>query len=176
MDRQRNTRWYVLIGIGLSLLAAVAGIQVARAATDNPGTGAPEAVAAADRQLSDEVAQFLTSYNEAFLTRDASKIAEYYHVPCVTVRGDGTVHAFQTRAEIEGFFQGVAERYARDGQASARFYDLAVVPIGARSVLATLTWEQLRQDKSVIRSWRHSYNLVRVNDRWQILTSTFHVK
>jgi hypothetical protein len=93
----------------------------------------------------------------------------------VTVRADGSVHSFKTRAEVEEFFQGVADTYKREGEANARFYDLEVVPIGARSALITLTWEQLRKDNSVLKSWRHSYNVVRTADGWQILTSTFHL-
>jgi hypothetical protein len=123
----------------------------------------------------DEVQRFLTAYNEGFETFDATKIAPFYHVPCITVRGDGSIHSFQTRSEIEKFFRAVAEKYASDGYRGGSFYDLEVVPIGGRSALATLTWEQLREDKSILRKWRHSYNLIRVENGWQILASTFHL-
>jgi hypothetical protein len=39
----------------------------------------------------------------------------------------------------------------------------------------TVDWELLRADDSVIRKWRQSYNLVRVDGGWQILVSTFHL-
>jgi hypothetical protein len=55
------------------------------------------------------------------------------------------------------------------------FSDLEVVPIGAKSVLATVTWEQWRKDSSVLRKWRQSYNLVRTDGPWQILAATFHL-
>jgi hypothetical protein len=51
---------------------------------------------------------------------------------------------------------------------------LAVVPIGALSALATMDWEMLREDGTVIRRWRQSYNLLRVETEWRILASTFH--
>ena len=123
----------------------------------------------------EEVRQFLTAYNEAFETLDAAKIAVFYHVPIITVRGDGSIHCFQSLGEIEKFFGGVAAKYSADGYHSGTFYDLEVVPIGSRSVLATLTWEQWRSDKSTLRKWRHSYNLVKIQGDWRILASTFHL-
>jgi hypothetical protein len=53
--------------------------------------------------------------------------------------------------------------------------DLEVVAIGARSALASLEWEMLRGDGTVLRRWNQSYNLVRVGDGWKILVSTFHL-
>jgi hypothetical protein len=46
--------------------------------------------------------------------------------------------------------------------------------MGGRSVLGTVTWELLRDDGSVVKAWRQSYNLVRVETSWQILASTYH--
>jgi hypothetical protein len=53
--------------------------------------------------------------------------------------------------------------------------DLDVVPMGGRSVLGIVTWELLREEGSVLRQWRQSYNLVRVEAGWQILASTYHI-
>ena len=125
--------------------------------------------------LVEEVRQFLTAYNDAFETLDAVKIAIFYHAPCITVRGDGSIHSFQSMAEIEKFFGGVAAKYSADGYHGGTFYDLEVVPIGSKSVLATLTWEQWRSDKSTLRKWRQSYNLVKIQGDLRILTSTFHL-
>jgi hypothetical protein len=77
---------------------------------------------------------------------------------------------------IDGNFQSVADTYARDGYRSGSFKNLQVVPIGGRSALATMDWELRRGDGSIIREWRQSYNVVRVDSGWQILVSTFHVR
>jgi hypothetical protein len=69
----------------------------------------------------------------------------------------------------------VADGYYRDGCRSSRYGNLEVTRIGGRSILATLDWEQLREDGSVMRQWRQSYNLVRAGKGWQILVSTFHI-
>jgi hypothetical protein len=53
--------------------------------------------------------------------------------------------------------------------------NLEVVPIGGRSLLATMDWVFYRGDGSQLKQWRQSYNLARIDDRWKILLSTFHV-
>ena len=91
------------------------------------------------------------------------------------MRGDGSIHSLQSREELARFFQGVADNYQKDGYAGGRFDELQVSPIGGRSALATMDWQMLRRDGSLIREWRQSYNLVREGSGWQILVSTFHV-
>jgi hypothetical protein len=125
--------------------------------------------------LSEEVRGFFEQYAKAFDSIDGSRIAALYYSPTVTMRGDGSIHCLQSRGELARFFQGVADTYARDGYRSGSFKNLQVLPIGGRSALATMDWELRRGDGSVIREWRQSYNVVRVDSGWQILVSTFHV-
>jgi hypothetical protein len=126
-------------------------------------------------QLESEARHFLELYGREFDSVDGARIAKLYHAPCVTMRGDGSIHSFQSVDELTRFFQGVADTYRKDGYRSSRFSNMEVVPIGARSALVTVDWELLRADDSVIRKWRQSYNLVRVDGGWQILVSTFHL-
>ena len=126
------------------------------------------------RRLEDDVRNFLESYNKAFASIDGARIAALYHSPCVTLRGDGSIHSL-TSNDLAAFFQNVANTYHREGFRDGRFKVLQVVPIGGRSALVTVDWELLREDGSLIRGWRQSYNLVRTKTGWQILVSTFHV-
>ena len=125
--------------------------------------------------LEREMAAFLTRYNETFATFDGDKIAEFYCVPTITMRGDGSIHCFQSREEIVRFFQGVANTYKGEGTQAATLHDLVAVSMGERSALATLTWKNLRADGSVARQWRQSYNVVRFGEGWRILAATFHL-
>jgi hypothetical protein len=125
--------------------------------------------------LEREMAAFLNQYNETFATFDGDQIAGFYCVPTITVRGDGSVHCFQSREEIVRYFQGVANTYKGEETKAATINDLVAVPIGERSALATLTWKNLRADGSVARQWRQSYNVVRFAEGWRILAATFHL-
>jgi ketosteroid isomerase-like protein len=124
----------------------------------------------------DDARAFLGQYIRAFDSIDGARVAALYHEPCITMRGDGSIHCLQSREELARFFQGVADTYHRDGYRNSRFSNLEVTPIGGRSTLITVDWELLRQDGSPLRQWRQSYNLVRMDSGWQILVSTFHVQ
>jgi len=129
-----------------------------------------------DSLLEAEVAAFLDKYMEAFGAFDGKAIAACYHVPVITLRGDGSIHCLTSEDELTNFFQTVADTYAREGSGSeSRRSNLRVIPLGGRSALATMDWEMLRSDGSAIRGWQQSYNLVRGQAGWQILVSTFHV-
>jgi hypothetical protein len=82
---------------------------------------------------------------------------------------------FQTRLELQLFFQEVAGKYYAEGQRGSRYINLDVKLNGSKSVFATMDWQMLREDGSTIRAWRQSYNLMRPDGRWQILVSTMHV-
>jgi hypothetical protein len=127
------------------------------------------------RGLADEVAGFFDDFVEAFRSFSGARIAERYLVPGVALRGDGSVQSLQSRPEVERFFQAAVDGYRRDGCRGIRYRDLEMVPMGARSVLGTVTWELLGEDGRVVRRWRQSYNLVRAGNAWQVLASTYHV-
>jgi hypothetical protein len=105
-----------------------------------------------------EMSAFLNQYNETFATFDGDQIAEFYCVPTITMRGDGSIHCFQSREEIVRFFQGVADTYKGEGTKGGTIHDLVAVPIGERSALATLTWKNVRADGSVATQWRQDIN------------------
>ena len=92
------------------------------------------------QRLKDEVGSFLDSYNTAFASIDGARVAALYHSPCVTLRGDGSIHCLASH-ELERFFQGVADTYYREGYRNGRFKIVDVVPIGRRSALVTVDWE-----------------------------------
>jgi Protein of unknown function (DUF3225) len=125
--------------------------------------------------LEQEMTAFLTEYNEAFKT-DGEQIAKLYCVPTITMRGDGSIHCFQSREEIAQFFQGVTDTYKREGTATGTINDLTAVALGERCTLVTLTWKNLRDDGSIAREWRQSYNVVRFPEGWRILAAIFHLK
>jgi hypothetical protein len=104
----------------------------------------------ADSSVTNEIRAFFEKYNAAFLTRDGKLIANCYHAPTVTMRGDGSIHCLASRDELAKFFQGVVDGYAKEGLGGGRFSNLQVTPLGDRSALATLDWDMLRTDGSVL--------------------------
>jgi len=129
-----------------------------------------------DRSLSNETGKFLNDYVRHWYAGDWIAVAALYHVPCITMRGDGSVHCFQSSKELQEFFQGVGAEYDKEGNLGpGRYHSLTTQPIGARSLLATLTWQIVQKEGSIIREWCQSYNLVRIDGRLQILAATLHL-
>jgi hypothetical protein len=127
----------------------------------------------------DEIAGFFEDFIKedfikAFLSFNGSRIVTL-HAPCVALRGDGSIQCLASRPDIGRFFQSAVDGCRRAGCRSIRFRNLEAIPIGGRSALGTVTGELLREDGSVLRQWRQSYNLVRVEPGWQVLASTYHV-
>ena len=130
-----------------------------------------------DQELANEVGNFLDDYVRHWNAGDWIAVAALYHVPSITMRGDGSVYCFQSSKELQEFFQGVGASYDKEGNlGQGRYHSLTTQPIGARSLLATLTWQMVHKDGSVIREWQQSYNLVRTDGRWQILAATLHLE
>ena len=126
--------------------------------------------------LRDEVARFFDDFVVAFASFSGARIAARYFVPGVALRGDGSIQCLQSREDIELFFQAAVDGYRKEGCRTCRYKDLDVVPMGELSVLGTVTWELLREDGSVLKQWRQSSNLVRLEKGWRILASTYHVE
>jgi ketosteroid isomerase-like protein len=121
------------------------------------------------------VKRFLAEYIDAFLSNDGARIARTYNVPCVSVRVDGSICAFQSGDELKSFFQGLAEAYSKAGSRRWHYENLHIEALGAQSAIATLDWEMQREDGSAIRRWRQTYNFVLKDQRLRILASTFHL-
>jgi hypothetical protein len=68
----------------------------------------------------------------------------------------------------------VVDTYRREGAVGGTPHDVVAVSIGERSALASVTWKNLRDDGSVARHFRTSYNVVRFAKGWRILATTFH--
>jgi hypothetical protein len=81
-----------------------------------------------------EMSSFYNAYAEAFHARSGSQIADFYCAPCISIRGGGSTHWFESRPQIEEFFQRVADTYYDEGLRRSEVKNLEVVPIGERSL------------------------------------------
>ena len=128
------------------------------------------------RELNGEVRRFFETFCLAFTKFDGSIIAQRYATPYSSLNADGALQTFHTRAQIGQYFQGFLDMYHQDGCRSCQFNKLEVVPLGQMSLLASVTWELLREDLSIASTWRESYNLTRSSNELLIYASTDHVE
>jgi hypothetical protein len=100
----------------------------------------------------------------AFATFDGAQVAGLFATPGVALRRDGSLIALTTRDDVVRYYQAALERYRRDGCQSCRWSQLTVTPMGRRSLLATVTWDLLREDGTILTRWRQSYSLCHTDD------------
>lgn len=124
--------------------------------------------------MADPIRHFFDEFVAAFAQFDGPLVARRYAVPCISVDAQGSARTFHTEQEIGDYFQSVLTTYHGQGCRSCRYSDLQVVPLGALSVLASVSWELLRADGSVASGWRESYNLLRTGQAWRVVASTDH--
>ena len=128
----------------------------------------------APTRTSFDPARFTRSYARAFAARDASRIAAFYHAPCLTVRGDGSVMVLETPEAATALFAQVLSVYGAEGMTGFEARDMEVGRPGPGLVVLTCSWDMLGKEGACLRSWRQSYTLRETPEGWRILLSLFH--
>ena len=118
---------------------------------------------------------FIEAYANAFEARDASRVTDFYHIPCLSVRADGSVHTFSYVVDIKSFFAKVLDAYAQEGMAKFTVANVECDAMGNAAVCLVCSWSMRRSDDSVIREWRQSYIFQRSASDWKIIASVFHL-
>lgn len=120
---------------------------------------------------------YFDRFAEAFATFDGSQVSDLFATPGVALGRDGSLTALTTREDVIRYYQTALERYHRDGCRSCQWSQLAVTPMGRRSLLATVTWDLLREDGTILTRWRQSYSLRNTkDDRPKAFASAMHVE
>ena len=119
---------------------------------------------------------FFANFDQAFTSFDGAIIAARYVAPYLAVRANGTSECFPTANAIAMYFQKILDEYHRKECRSCKHRDLNVVAVGNTGAFATVTWDLLREDKSVVSCWRESYILVRCGDNLKACASMDHAQ
>jgi len=106
-------------------------------------------------------------------TGDVDEVNEFFHLPCIFVGADGSISLFSAAEDISTFHRPRLESFRKGGVKKPKAKDLQAISLGTYSALVSVTWEQCREDDSIERTWRHSYNAVKTDAGWKILVSTF---
>jgi ketosteroid isomerase-like protein len=117
---------------------------------------------------------FFDEFVQAFASFDGRAIAGRYLSPYLAFHAPGSSQVFMSPDETASYFQRIVDGYHARGCRSCRYADLQVVALGRDCALATVTWELLAQDLSVLESWRESYNLCLVEGCYKVFASTDH--
>lgn len=118
--------------------------------------------------------EFITAYCNAFENGTGVDIAAFYFVPCLTVRGDGSLHVFKKSSDIEAFFENVVTTYRGEGMTSFACRSPYSTKLGSACANMSCEWMMLKEDGNIIRSWNQTYTFKNNGDGWRIIVSIFH--
>ena len=119
---------------------------------------------------------FFNDFDLAFTTFDGMIVAARYAAPYLAVRADGSSGCFGFDSAIAAYFQRVLDSYHHRGCRSCRHRELRVVEAGHAATFATVSWDLLREDNSILRSWRESYTLVLAGSKLKACASLDHAR
>lgn len=120
-----------------------------------------------------DVVRFFERYAERYMAFDVDTVSGMYESPFLAVRDGRPIHLPDADA-VREHLSGLMAAYRDAGAAKAVIADLDVVPLGRTSALATVRWEALAGDGSLLRAFATSYQLLRDGPAWRILAYVYH--
>ena len=120
-----------------------------------------------------ELDAFFAYYAERYMASDVDAISDLYEAPLLAVREGRAIH-LADRAAVREHLSEVMAAYGRSGAARADVHDLAVDALGKSSVNATVNWHVRGADGSLLKDFRTTYHLLRVDGSWRVLAYTNH--
>src|SRR4051812_4001740 len=104
-----------------------------------------------------ELRSFFADYGTSFLETEV-QIAAFYGAPCMTAR-QGIVHLHGTRDHVQAFFAEVLRRYRAQGSTQGDIRSFKSVPLGANSIMTTVTWAYKNAAGQILWEFTFTYNL-----------------
>ena len=126
--------------------------------------------------MKEQAKQFFSQYGSTFDSWDMEKFSSFSNEPFISVRGDGKSIIMNTNNDAKVFFTSVLSKWKKDGYVKFSTKDYEVINLGVKSMLVTFTWQMMGKNNVVIKEWKQSYNLIKKEDTWKIIMSTFHIE
>ena len=117
---------------------------------------------------------FVKDYCHAFATGGGKEIGQFYNAPCSTVRGDGSLHVFSTRDEIEQFFDSVVTTYRDEGMGGVDCGNPVTEELDTGCTRLTCEWVMQDAELNMIRRWQQTYIFQAADEEWRIIVAIFH--
>ena len=117
---------------------------------------------------------FVKNYCYAFGVGGGEDIGQFYSAPCLTVRGDGSLHVFTSHNEIDQFFGSVVATYRAEGMSGFACEHPSTEKLGSGCTRFTCEWIMQRTNMSVIRRWQQTYILRAIEEDWRIVVAIVH--
>lgn len=118
-----------------------------------------------------ELDSFFSHYAERYMASDVDAISAVYEAPLLAVREGRAIH-LSDRAAVRGHLTELMAAYQSAGAARADIAELDVMSLGKSSATVTVRWHVLDATGSLVRDFRTTYHILRVDGEWRILSYT----
>ena len=120
-----------------------------------------------------EFDSFFSSYAERYMASDVDAISAHYEAPLVAVRDGRVIHLADRGAVREHLIELMAA-YQNVGAARADIAEIDVLSLGKSSAMVTVRWQVRDATGGLVRDFRTTYHLIRVDGALRILSYTNH--
>jgi hypothetical protein len=120
-----------------------------------------------------EITEFFDRFCREFASFDGRRVGRLFVTPSIALRSDGETQGFASQREIENYYQSALDRYRSSGCTECRWRDLQVAKIGEKSIVATVSWDLIGKDMSLLRKWRQAYFIARFSGQLKVYGSAF---
>jgi len=120
-----------------------------------------------------DLADFFARYAERYMASDVDAISAVYEAPLLAVREGHAIH-LPNRTAVREHLAELMQAYAAAGAARADVAELEVLPLGTSSAIVMVRWEVRDATGTLLRDFRSTYQLLRVDGAWRILSYTNH--
>lgn len=124
-----------------------------------------------------EFVAFIESYGKAWAKaiagKDVAHVRDFFNAPSFSVGPDGSVTPMMDAKGIDEFNSARLAQFLSDEAPLNSFRGCDAMTLGTQSALVSVNWELRRNDGTMVRAWRHYYNVLRTPVGLRILVSTF---
>lgn len=120
------------------------------------------------------IEEFFEAYADRYMASDVDAVADMYEAPFLAVREGKTIH-LGDREAVREHLAGLMGAYRNAGAKRAVIADLRVTKLDRTSAMATVRWNALAEDGSLLRDFATSYQLLRGEPAgWRVVSYTYH--
>ncbi len=118
--------------------------------------------------------QFFDKFAQDFKSFDGTVIANRYLAPYTAISSDKSVSLYKEHKEIENYFASILADYKKQDVEYCTYSNFEFSAIGQKAAFATMNWNMIKADGTLVTSWRESYILILSDNALKIVTSIDH--
>jgi hypothetical protein len=121
-----------------------------------------------------DLIQFFDKFAQDFKSFDSTIIANRYLAPYTAIGSDKSVLLYKEHKEIENYFAYILADYKKQDVEYCTYSNFEFSAIGEKAAFATMNWNMMKSDGTLVTSWGESYILILSDSILKIVTSNDH--